>query len=135
MFSGVPNLIYTIGYINASWTLRSELVGEYVCRLVNHMDERGVSQCTPRLRDEDQGMATHLMIEDFSPGYMQRGMHLFPKQGDRDPWRNTQNYALDKETIRNSPIEDGVLDFSNPPAVAVNAESGPEDEMRRKSAA
>ena len=59
-------------------------------------------------------------IEDFSAGYMQRVMHLFPKQGDREPWRNTQNYALDKKMIRRAPLEDGALIFSNPaPAPAV----------------
>lgn len=113
MFSGVPNLIYTIGYINASWTLRSELVAEFVCRLVNRMSEIGTRRCIPRLRPCDENMPEHSMIADFSPGYIQRGMHLFPKQGDRDPWRNTQNYTLDKEIIRNSPIDDDVLDFTD----------------------
>ena len=111
MFSDVPNLVYTIGYINASWTLRSELVAEYVCRLVNRMDELGAARCTPRLRAIDHDMAERPMIADFSPGYMRRGMHLFPRQGDRDPWRNTQNYTLDKLAIRDAPIEDGVLEF------------------------
>jgi hypothetical protein len=83
--------------------------------MVNHMDELKVSQCTPRLREKDKKMGAHPMIVDFTPGYMQRGMHLFPKQGDWAPWRNTQNYTLDKQTICNAPIEDGVLDFSNPP--------------------
>ena len=112
MFSDVPNLIYTLGYINASWTLRSELVAEYVCRLVNRMAELGSVSCTPRLGPSDHDMAPRLMIEDFSPGYMRRALHLFPKQGDRDPWRNTQNYTLDKQTIREAPLEDGVLEFA-----------------------
>ena len=67
MFSGVPNLVYTLGYINASWTLRSELVAEYVCRLVNRMDELNVSQCTPRLREQDENMNLRHLVEDFSP--------------------------------------------------------------------
>jgi len=112
MFSDVPNLIYTLGYINASWTLRSELVAEYVCRLVNRMAELGTAICTPRLRPSDRTMTPRPMIEDFSPGYMRRALHLFPKQGDRDPWRNTQNYTLDKQTIREAPLEDGVLEFA-----------------------
>lgn len=135
MFSDVPNLIYTIGYINASWTLRSELVAEYVCRLVNTMHELKVGQCTPRLRAEDAGMQTHPMIEGFSPGYMRRGMHLFPKQGDRDPWRNTQNYTLDKKTIRKAPIADGVLEFSNPPPIEATTAPDAVQEARTKSAA
>ena len=133
MFSGVPNLIYTIGYINASWTLRSEIVAEFVCRLVNRMDEISARYCVPRLREQDKDMTVRPMIADFSPGYMERGMHLFPKQGDRDPWRNTQNYTLDKEIIRNAPIEDGVLDFSDAPTTA--CEPGPAEEKPRRTAA
>ena len=112
MFSDVPNLVYTIGYINASWTLRSELVAQYVCRLLNRMTELGVVRATPRLRAVDQDMAERPMIADFSPGYMRRALHLFPRQGDRDPWRNTQNYTLDKQNIREAPIEDGVLELA-----------------------
>lgn len=125
MFSGVPNLVYTIGYINASWTLRSELVAEYVCRLVNEMTQRGATQCTPTLREEDKGMTPHLMIEDFSPGYFRRGMHLFPQQGDHDPWRNTQNYLLDQQTIRHAPIDDGALKFTKPAAMSAPADEKP----------
>ncbi|MEX2482408.1 MAG: NAD(P)/FAD-dependent oxidoreductase [Gammaproteobacteria bacterium] len=121
MFSGVPNLVYTLGYINASWTLRSELVAEYVCRLLNHMDDAGVSVCTPQLRESDRDMPAYHLIDDFSPGYMRRAIHLFPRQGDHDPWRNTQNYLLDRENIRKAPIADGVLVFEEPPRAAAAA--------------
>lgn len=114
MYSDVPNLITTFGYINASWTLRADLTAEYACRLINHMDDTGFRQCTPRLRNEDQDMPARPWITDFSSGYMQRLMHLFPKQGDREPWINTQNYGLDKKMIRDGAIDDGVLLFSNP---------------------
>jgi len=114
MFSDVPNLVQTFGYINASWTLRADLVAEYVCRLLNRMDELGVEQCTPRLRDEDRDMPARPWIGGFTPGYMQRSMHLFPRQGDRMPWLNTQSHAADKKMIRHEPIEDGVLEFSHP---------------------
>jgi len=114
MYSDVPNMVQSFGYINASWTLRADLTCEYVCRLLNRMDELGMRQCTPRLRPEDAGMARRPWIDDFSAGYMRRVMHLFPKQGDRDPWRNTQNYALDRKLIRHAPVDDGVLTFSNP---------------------
>ncbi len=114
MFSGVPNLVYTIGYINASWTLRSELVAEFVCRLVNHLGALKLRQCTPRLGATDNSMGTRPYIDGFSPGYMRRALHLFPRQGDRDPWRNTQNYTLDQKTIRDAPLDDGVLEFTNP---------------------
>jgi monooxygenase len=135
MFSDVPNLAHIMGYINASWTLRSELVAEYVCRLLNHMDELGVRHCTPRLREQDEGMAKLPMIEGFSPGYMRRGMHLFPKQGDRDPWRNTQNYALDRKTIRHAPLDDGVLNFGNPQVDSAPAEPEFASAVKAKSAA
>jgi cation diffusion facilitator CzcD-associated flavoprotein CzcO len=111
MYSDVPNLVQTFGYINASWTLRADLTAEYACRVLNRMDELGVRQVTPRLRPEDQGMPARPWIQDFSSGYMQRRMHLFPKQGDRAPWLNTQSYAADKKMIRKGPIEDGALQF------------------------
>jgi cation diffusion facilitator CzcD-associated flavoprotein CzcO len=113
MFSGVPNLVQTFGYINASWTLRADIISEFVCRVLNRMDELGTPICTPRLREEDQSMPELPWIDDFTPGYMQRRMHLFPKQSDRAPWRNTQNYLLDKKMIRNAPLEDGVLQFQS----------------------
>jgi cation diffusion facilitator CzcD-associated flavoprotein CzcO len=114
MYSDIPNLVQTFGYINASWTLRADLTAEYTCRLLNRMDELGMRQCTPRLRDEDRNMPKRDWIEDFSSGYMRRVMHLFPKQGDRSPWLNTQNFAADKKMVRQAPLEDGALTFSNP---------------------
>jgi len=111
MYSDVPNLVQSFGYINASWTLRADLTSEYVCRLLNRMDELGVKRCTPRLRDEDRAMPARPWIDDFTPGYMKRKMHLFPKQGDHAPWRNTQNYILDKKMIRRAALEDGALLF------------------------
>jgi len=114
MYSGVPNLISTFGYINASWTLRADLTAEYACRLLNHMDQNGTRQVTPRLRNGEEAMPERDWIEDFSSGYMQRGMHLFPKQGDREPWVNPQNFSIDKKMIRTAPIEDGALIFSKP---------------------
>ena len=115
MYSDIPNLVQTFGYINASWTLRSDLTAEFACRVINHMDERGVTQVTPILREEDKDMQLGSWIEDFSAGYMSRVMHLFPKQGDRDPWRNTQDYQLDKKIIRKAALEDGALQFGPQP--------------------
>ena len=112
MYSDVPNLVQTFGYINASWTLRADLTARYVCRLLNRMAKRGVRQCTPRLREEDREMPRRPWIDDFSSGYMQRSMHLFPRQGDRHPWRHAQDYAVDKKLTR-APIEDGVLLLDN----------------------
>jgi monooxygenase len=125
MYSGVPNLAQTFGYINASWTLRADLTAEYVCRLLNHMDAIGMRQVTPTLRPEDQDMAARPWIDDFSAGYMQRVMHKFPRQGDRDPWRNTQNYAEDKRMVRRAPIDDGALVFSHPASATRMAHAEP----------
>lgn len=114
MISDVPNLVSTFGYINASWTLRADLIAEYVCRLLNHMRATGTRQVTPRLRPEDRDMVPHPYIDHFSAGYMQRAMHLFPRQGDRRPWRNPQRYGRDKALFRAADLEDGVLVFDNP---------------------
>jgi monooxygenase len=111
MYSGVPNLVCTFGYINASWTLRADLTAEYVCRVINRMDELGVRQVMPRLRESDRDMPPRPWIDGFSSGYMQRMMHRFPKQGDREPWLNPQNYSRDRKMIRFAPLEDGALVF------------------------
>jgi cation diffusion facilitator CzcD-associated flavoprotein CzcO len=124
MFSGVPNLLYTLGYINASWTLRSELVAEFACRIIHQLDALGVGQCTPRLRASDVDMPAKPMIDDFTPGYLQRTLALFPRQGDRAPWRNTQNYVEDREHFRNAPLADGVLSFDHPRAGALDRTPG-----------
>ena len=111
-YSDIPNLASTFGYINASWTLRSDLTAEYVCRLLNHMRKLGVAQCTPRLREQDRNMKERPWIDGFSSGYMQRMMHRMPRQGDHEPWINPQNYRRDKKMFKHSPIDDGVMQFS-----------------------
>jgi len=123
MYSGVPNMVSTFGYINASWTLRADLTSEYVCRLINHMDETGTRQVVPRLRPTDANMPARPWIDSFSSGYMRRMMHRFPKQGDREPWVNPQNYKRDKNMIRFDPLLDGALIFSN--GVAPRGETVP----------
>jgi monooxygenase len=90
MYSDLPNVVQTFGYINASWTLGADLTAVWACRVLNEMDSLGMRQCTPRLRAEDENMTKRPWIDDFSAGYMQRVMHLFPKQGDRAPWVNTR---------------------------------------------
>ena len=111
-YSDIPNMASTFGYINASWTLRSDLTAEYVCRLLNHMRKKGVAQCTPRLRGQDGSMKERPWIDGFSSGYMQRMMHRMPRQGDHEPWINPQNYRRDKKMFKHSPIDDGVMQFS-----------------------
>ena len=111
-YSDIPNMASTFGYINASWTLRSDLTAEYVCRLLNHMHKKGVAQCTPRLREQDRNMKQRPWIDGFSSGYMQRMMHRMPRQGDHEPWINPQNYRRDKKMFKHSPIDDGVMQFT-----------------------
>ncbi|MGA0263645.1 MAG: FAD-containing monooxygenase EthA, partial [Ilumatobacteraceae bacterium] len=115
-YSDVPNLVSTFGYINASWTLRADLVSTYVCKLLNHMRATLTVQATPRLRAEDRTMTPRPWIENFSAGYMQRVMDKMPKQGDREPWTNPQRYELEKKIIGKQPVDDGVMTFSKAPS-------------------
>jgi len=117
-YSDVPNMASSFGYINASWTLRSDLTCEFVCRLLNHMSETNTTVCTPRLRPADLDMPERPWIDDFSSGYMARMMPLLPKQGDREPWTNPQRYSIDKKVLRNAPLEDGAMIFSRPRVTA-----------------
>ncbi|GIM94743.1 monooxygenase flavin-binding family protein [Paractinoplanes toevensis] len=90
MLSGVPNLAYCIGYVNASWTLRADLVHRYVMRLLTHMDRHGYAVAVPD-NPEEQGRP----LLDLSSGYVQRALDKFPRQGNRDPWLVRQNYLRD----------------------------------------
>jgi len=108
-YSDIPNMVSTFGYINASWTLRADLTCEWVCRLLNHMTETGTDYVTARLRPSDSDMPRRPWIDDFSSGYMQRMMALMPKQGDREPWLNTQRVSEDRKLIADAPIADDVL--------------------------
>jgi cation diffusion facilitator CzcD-associated flavoprotein CzcO len=112
MYSGVPNLASAFGYTNASWTLKCDLTCEYVCRLLNHMERTGQPICTPK-PDPTVGEAPWL---DFSSGYVQRSIDQFPKQGTKKPWKLHQNYALDLVSLRFGAVDDGVMQFSRPPA-------------------
>jgi cation diffusion facilitator CzcD-associated flavoprotein CzcO len=112
MLSGVPNLIQTFGYVNASWTLRADLNSAFVSRLINKMKQEGRTRVTPELRPDEQGMPLREPFTEFNPGYMQRGLHSFPKQGDHQPWINTQDYLLDRKLIKHHSLNDGVLQYS-----------------------
>ena len=111
MYSGVPNLASSMGYTNASWTLKCDLTCEYVCRLLNHMRAQGVRQCTPTLTDPLMPLEPW---SDFSSGYVQRAAHLFPKRGTRSPWKLKQNYVHDLMTLRHGKVDDGAMVFGNP---------------------
>jgi cation diffusion facilitator CzcD-associated flavoprotein CzcO len=120
MFSDVPNLALAVGYTNASWTLKAELICRYVCRLLNHMRATGTRQATPRFREQNVGEAPFL---DLTSGYVQRSIHLFPKQGSKVPWRLHQNYARDLLLLGRGSVEDGVMEFSNPAPAARHLET------------
>ncbi len=115
MLSGVPNMALTLGYTNASWTLKADLVAEYVCRLINHMDRIRVRQATPRV--PDPSMPTEPFI-DLAAGYVLRSIDQLPRQGDRTPWRLHQNYVRDVLMLRRGPVEDEGMEFSNPVTAA-----------------
>ena len=99
MFTGVPNMIWVFGYFRASWTLRSDLVADFVCRLLKHMDAKGVKHVVPQLRQQDSNMPLLPWIDDkdFNPGYLERSMHLLPKRGDKPEWQHTQDYWNEKD--------------------------------------
>jgi len=110
----VPNLVWVFGYLRASWTLRADLVAQFVCRLLRHMDEKGVRQVTPMLRPEEQDMPRLPWIdpENFNPGYLMRSMHLLPKRGDKPQWQHTQDYWSEKDVIPAIDLDDGALVYS-----------------------
>jgi monooxygenase len=109
MYSDVPNLASSIGYTNASWTLKCDLTCEYVCRLINYMDRHGYRQCVARNFDPTVAEVPWI---DFSSGYVQRSIAKMPKQGSKRPWRLYQNYALDIVTLRFGKVDDGVMQYS-----------------------
>lgn len=109
MCSDVPNLALAIGYTNASWTLKCDLTSEYVCRLINHMDEHGYASCVPRWNDPAMKAEPLIALDS---GYFHRGLHLYPKQGSAAPFRLYMNYALDRIALRHAPVTDGSMEFS-----------------------
>ena len=115
MYSDVPNMASVFGYINASWTLRADLIAEYVCRIVNHMDDSDTNIAVPRAPKD---MTASPWI-DFQSGYMQRAMHLMPMQGDRNPWRNQQSHSRDRKVLPTKPVDDGVMEFSKAPKASI----------------
>jgi cation diffusion facilitator CzcD-associated flavoprotein CzcO len=111
MFTGVPNMVWIFGYFRASWTLRADLVCEFVVRLLRHMAELGTSVVTPALRPQDADMAILPWIdpENFNPGYLMRSMDLLPKRGDKHEWQHNQDYWVEREILPVADLDDGCL--------------------------
>jgi cation diffusion facilitator CzcD-associated flavoprotein CzcO len=116
MLSDVPNFAFVVGYTNASWTLKADLVSEYVCRLLTHMDEHGFAHAVPV--NDDPSITTRPLL-DFAAGYVQRSLDAFPKQGSKAPWQLGMNYAQDLVTLRHGKLDDGTMRFSGARALAV----------------
>ncbi len=113
MFTGIPNMAWVFGYFRASWTLRADMIGDFVCRLLQHMDDVGADVVVPTLPegDEDMKLLPWVDPENFNPGYLMRSLHLMPKQGDRQPWVHTQDYWTDKDDLAEADLTDGALSF------------------------
>ncbi|WP_345631041.1 flavin-containing monooxygenase [Rugosimonospora acidiphila] len=109
MLSGVPNFAFTIGYTNASWTLKADLVGEYVVRLLRYLDAHGYDQCVPH---NDDPTVTETPLLDFQAGYILRAIDEFPRAGSRAPWRLGMSYAHDVVNLRYGRVNDGAMCFS-----------------------
>ncbi len=108
MFTGAPNMAWIIGYFRSSWTLRVDLVAEFVCRLIEHMRAKGVTRVVPRLgaRERDMPLSPWVDAEDFNPGYLARAANLWPKRGDRPEWRHSNDYSFDKDQFPNIDLDD-----------------------------
>ena len=108
MYSDIPNAASALGYTNASWTLKCDLTAQYVCRMLNFMDENGYAICTPRLKDPT---VERIPVVDFNSGYIQRAIQTLPSQGSKHPWKLHQNYVKDLRMLRHGNLEDGTMEF------------------------
>jgi monooxygenase len=109
MLSSMPNMAFTIGYTNASWTLKADLVSEFVCRVLNYMDDNGFDTVVPQHPGES---VDERPLMDFTPGYVLRALDELPKAGSKTPWKLKQNYFLDIRLMRQGKVDDEALHFS-----------------------
>jgi cation diffusion facilitator CzcD-associated flavoprotein CzcO len=111
MFTGVPNMAWVFGYFRASWTLRTDMVADFVCRLLAHMQQKGVKKVVPALRPEDHNMPLLSWIdpENFNPNYLMRDMHLLPKRGDKPEWQHSQDYWAEKDQFPAIDLDDAAF--------------------------
>jgi len=116
MLQGLPNAAMCFGYINASWTLKADIAAEYVCRVINHLNESGSDYAVPVARPDEA--TTDTMLGKLSSGYIQRAAHLLPRQGKSEVWQVAHDYNFDRKLLQQMPVEDGVLQFRKVVATA-----------------
>ncbi|MEM6474811.1 MAG: NAD(P)/FAD-dependent oxidoreductase [Pseudomonadota bacterium] len=112
MFSNLPNLVGVFGYLNASWTLRADIISDYACRLLNHMRKTGSDLANPVMTAEMEAAIEEDDVFDFSSGYIQRSKHIMPRNATTFPWRLNQEYVVDRKQMKNDPVDDGLLRFA-----------------------
>ncbi len=113
MFTGVPNLAWVFGYFRASWTLRVDIMADFIIRMFRHMEQRGARRVIPQLRPEDADMEIGPWMDpdNFNPNYLMRSQHLMPKRGKKDEWMHNQDYWAEKDLLPNANLDDGCLRF------------------------
>ncbi len=131
MLSDVPNSAFTIGYTNSSWTLKADLVAEYVCRMLNFMDEKGYDVAVARNTDPSVKQSPLL---DFGAGYVQRSLEELPTQGSKWPWKLGMSYPVDVVTLRHGSVDDGVMQFSRAPKAATRSAAQPQGRAAQPAA-
>ena len=114
MFTGIPNMVWVFGYFRASWTLRADLVADFVCRLLTHMKHKGARKVEVALRPEDEDMRLLPWIDtdNFNPGYVMRGLHLLPKRGDKPEWQHTQDYWRERSEFPRIDLDDRIFAYT-----------------------
>ena len=112
LVEGIPNLAWVFGYTNAPWTLKSDIAGAYLCRLLRYMDESGHTVATPR--DVENSAMDIGMLDQLQSGYVQRGKDVMPRQGSTEPWKVLMHYEKDSTMLLDDPVHDGLLQFGAP---------------------
>ena len=113
MFTGIPNMVWVFGYFRASWTLRADLIGDFTCRLLRHMDELGARRVTPQLRPEDADMPILSWIDpdNFNPNYLTRSCTCSPSAADKPEWMHTKDSWTEKDALPAADLDDGCLRY------------------------
>ncbi|WP_029919471.1 flavin-containing monooxygenase [Nevskia soli] len=110
LMQDIPNMAWIVGYTNAPWTLKADIASHYICRLLNHMDAKGLAVATPHT--SERSLENETIFGSLGSGYVRRASHLLPRQGRDLPWRVLHHYERDTEMLMNQPIDDGVLEFT-----------------------